>query len=135
MDVLELARELKLLKLGTVSIDGTHIKASASKDKNVTYARAQEQRAQLTTDVAQLLQQAESADQQTDDPQALPKEIARREKLRQKMDDACAQLEARARARAEAEKADYEARLAARAQREGSAKGPEPKPPPRHARA
>ena len=34
VDVLELARELQLLKLGTVSIDGTHIKASASKDKN-----------------------------------------------------------------------------------------------------
>ena len=36
VDVLELARELKLLKLGTVSLDGTHMKASASKDKNVT---------------------------------------------------------------------------------------------------
>ena len=129
VDVLELARELKLLKLGTVSLDGTHMKASASKDKNVTYARARELRAQLTADVAQLLQQAENADQQNEDPQALPKEIARREKLRQKMDAACAQLEARARVRAEAEKAEYEARLAARAQREGSAKGPEPKPP------
>ena len=129
VDVLELARELKLLQLGTVSLDGTHIKASASKDKNVTYARAQELRTQLQTDVAQLLQQAESADQQHDDPQALPKEIARREKLLQKMDAACAQLEARARARAEAEKAEYEAKLAAREQREGSAKGPEPKPP------
>lgn len=39
--VLELARELKLLKLGTGSLDGAHIKASASKDKNVTCARAQ----------------------------------------------------------------------------------------------
>jgi transposase len=129
VEVLELARELRLLKLGTVSLDGTHIKASASKDKNVTYARAQELRAKLTADVAQLLQQAESADQQNEDPQALPKEIARREKLRQKMDDACAQMEARARTRAAAEQAEYEAKLAARAQRAGSAKGPEPKPP------
>ena len=36
VDVLELAQELQLLKLGTVSLDGTHLKASASKDKNVT---------------------------------------------------------------------------------------------------
>jgi transposase len=129
VEVLELARELKLLQLGTVSLDGTHLKASASKDKNVTYARAQELRAQLQTDVAQLLQQAEHADQQHDDPQALPQEIARREKLLKKMDAACAQLEARARARAAAEQADYERKVAAREQRAGSAKGPAPQPP------
>ena len=131
VDVLELARELKLLQLGTVSLDGTPIKASAAKDQNVTYARAQALRTQLQADVAQLLQQAESADQKSDDPQALPQEIARREKLRQKMDAACAQLEARARARAAAEQAGYEARLAAREQRAGSAKGPAPQPPKR----
>jgi transposase len=129
VDVLELARELKLLQLGTVSLDGTHIRASASKDKNVTYERAQQLRTQLRQDVHQLLQQAESADQNDKDPQQLPQEIARREKLLQKMDAACAQLEARAQARAAVERADYERKVAAREQREGSAKGPEPKPP------
>ena len=129
VDVLELARELKLLKLGTVSLDGTHIKASASKDKNVTYQRAQELRTQLRQDVQQLLEQAESADQKSEDPQKLPKEIARREKLLAKMDTACAALEARAQARAEVERAEYEKKLAAREQREGSAKGPVPQPP------
>lgn len=124
VDVLELARELKLLKLGTVSLDGTHIKASASKDKNVTYARAQELRTQLRQDVQQLLEQAESAD-----PQQLPKEIARREKLLAKMDTACAALEARAQARAAVERAEYEKKLAAREPRKGSAKGPVPPPP------
>jgi transposase len=129
VDVLELAQELKLLQLGTVSLDGTHIKASASKDKNVTYERAQQLRTQLRQDVNALLAQAERADQTPDDPQALPQEIARREKLLAKMDAACARLEARAQARAAAERADYEAKVAARAQREGSAKGPQPKPP------
>ncbi len=129
VDVLELARELKLLQLGTVSLDGTHIRASASKDKNVTYQRAQQLRTQLRQDVNQLLQQAESADQKDEDPQRLPQEIARREQLLQKMDAACAQLEARAQARAAAERADYEQKVKAREQREGSAKGPEPKPP------
>ena len=119
VEVLELARELKLLKLGTVSLDGTHIKANASKDQNVTYARAQELREKLRADVQQLLQQAERADQKDDDPQKLPKEIARREKLLVKMDEACAA----------AERAEYEQKLAARAQRQGSAKGPPPQPP------
>jgi transposase len=129
VEVLELARELKLLRLGTVSLDGTHIRANASKDKNVTYARAQELRAQLRLDVDQLLRQAEQADRQDDDPQKLPREIARRERLLKKMDEACAQLEARAKARAEAEKAEYERKLAERQQREGKTKGPQPKPP------
>jgi len=51
VDVLELARGLQLLKPGTVSLDGTHIRASASKDKNVTCERAQQLRAQLRLDV------------------------------------------------------------------------------------
>jgi transposase len=129
VEVLELARELKLLQLGCVSLDGTHLRASASKDKNVTYERAGQLREQLRLDVAELLRQAEAADREDQDPQRLPAEIARREKLRQKMDEACAQIETRARARAEAERADYERKVAARAAREGSAKGPEPKPP------
>jgi len=129
VEVLELARELKLLKLGAVSLDGTHIKASASKDKNVTYERAQQLRDQLRVDVAELLAQAEQADVKDQDPQALPQELARREKLLQKMDQACAQLEQRAQARAAAEKEDYQRKLAERQERQGSAKGPQPKPP------
>jgi transposase len=129
VEVLELAQELKLLKLGTVSLDGTHIKASASKDKNVTCERARQLRTQLRQDVNELLQQAERADQQDDDPQKLPQEIDRREKLLQKMDAACARLAQRARARAAAERADYERQVAAREPREGAAKVPAPKPP------
>jgi hypothetical protein len=127
--VLELAQELQLLSLGTVSLDGMHIKSSASKDKNATCQRAQELRAQLRQDINERLQQAERADQQGQDLARLPKEIARREKLLWKMDEVCARLEQRARARAAAERADYERKVAARQQREGSAKGPEPKPP------
>src|SRR5690349_895443 len=94
-----------------LSLDGTHLKASASKDKNLTYERAQQLRAQLKADVARLLEQAEAADQREEDPQRLPAEIARREKLLAKMEAACAQLEARAKARAEAERTEYERKL------------------------
>ena len=129
VEVLELAREMKLLKLGCVSLDGTHIKASASKDKNVTYERAGQLHEVLRQDVAELLAQAEASDREDTDPQKLPDEIARREKLLGKMAAARARLEARACARAESERAEYERKVAARAGREGSAKGPEPKPP------
>jgi hypothetical protein len=129
VDVLELAKELKLLHLGTVSLDGTHLKASAARDKNVTYERARQLRAQLRLDVNQLLTQAEQADAKDQDGQKLPEEIARREKLLAKMDEACAQLEARARARAEQERAEYESKVAAREQREGNKKGRDHKPP------
>lgn len=129
VEVLELAREMKLLRLGTVSIDGTHIRANASKDKNVTYERAQQLRTQLRSDVDELLRQAEQSDRQDEDPQKLPAEIARREKLLRKMDHACAQLEQRAKQRAESERAEYERKVAGREQRQGSHKGPVPKPP------
>jgi len=88
VDVLELARELKLLKLGTVSVDGTHIKASASIDQNVTYQRAVEIREQLRLDIGELLARAEEADIEEEDSQTLPAQVARREKLAAKMDRA-----------------------------------------------
>jgi hypothetical protein len=81
VDGLELARELRLLKLGCVSLDGTHLRASASKDQNVTCERASQLRAQLRLDVDARLAQAEASDREETDPQALPAEIARREKL------------------------------------------------------
>jgi transposase len=129
VDVLELARELGLVKLGRVSVDGTHIKANASKDKNVTYERACELREQLGLDIAQLLQEAEQADANDSDPQKLPEEIARREKLLAKMDRACETLEERARQRAEKERVEYEKKLATREKRPPCKKGPPPKAP------
>ena len=72
VDVLELARELKLLKLGCVSLDGTHLKASASKDQNVTYARAVQLREQLRLEVGQLLAQAEANDREDADKAKAP---------------------------------------------------------------
>lgn len=76
------------------------------------------------------MQQAEQADRsEEDDGQKLPDEIARRQSLREKMQQARRELEARARQRAEAERAEYERKLAEREQREGRSKGPRPKPP------
>ncbi|MGY8648946.1 MAG: transposase, partial [Verrucomicrobiales bacterium] len=72
VDVLELASELKLLKLGNLSLDDTHLKANASIDKNVNYQRAVKILAQLRLDIDELLAQAETADAEEQDNQKLP---------------------------------------------------------------
>lgn len=91
LQILLLARESGLLSLGTVSIDG----------------------ANLVADVAALTAQAEAADADDQDPQALPKALARRETLNAKLDAACARLEAKARAGAEAARPEYDTKKAA----------------------
>ena len=107
LQVLLLARESGLLRLGTVSIDGTKIDANASKIRSVRYDRAKALRAKLTADIAALTAQAEAADATDHDPQALPAELARREALKAKLDAACDRLEAEARAEAEAARPAY----------------------------
>ena len=130
LQVLLLAKELKLLKVGLVSVDGSKFDANASKHRSVTYERAGELIDQLKLEIADLLGRAEAADGSgEEDPQALPKEIARREALRDRLDAARRRLEAQAKARAEAERADYEAKVAARETRKGRAKGKHPKAP------
>ena len=127
LQVLLLAQELKLLNVGVVSVDGTKIDANASKHKSLRYDRAGELREQLQGDIEELMARAEAADAQGEDPQKPPEEIARREKLKTKMDAACERLEKRARARADAQQAEYERKLQARDERGG--KGRKPKPP------
>lgn len=128
LQVLLLARESGLLRLGTVSIDGTKIDANASKIRSVRYDRAQQLRTKLAADIAELTAKAEAADAEDEDPQALPKEIARREALKEKLDAACARLEAEARAEADAERPRYAVMKAAYEARQGR-RGRPPKPP------
>ncbi|RVU11472.1 transposase [Methylobacterium oryzihabitans] len=127
LQVLLLARETGLLRLGTVSIDGTKIDANASKIRSVRYDRAVALRERLAADIAALTAQAEAADAEPD-PQALPGELARRDVLKAKLDEACARLEAQAQAEADAARPAYEEKKAAHAARKGR-RGPPPSPP------
>jgi transposase len=128
LEVLLLARGTGLLKLGTVSIDGTKIDANASKIRSLRYDRAQALREKLIADIAELTAKAEAADADDIDAQALPAQIARREALKAKLDAACARLEAEAKARAEAERPEYEKKKAAYEAKKGR-RGRPPKPP------
>jgi len=129
LQVLLMARESGLLKLGTVSIDGTKIDANASKIRSVRYDRMVDLRKKLAADIAALTRQAEAADaEDAPDPQALPQELARRETLKAKLDAACARLEEAARAEHEAAKDDYAERRAAYDAKTGR-RGKPPVPP------
>lgn len=130
LQVLQLARSLGVLKVGTVSVDGTHVRAHASKDKNVRYDRAGELEEQLKLDIAELLSKADQTDkQEKEDGQSLPDDIARRERLLERMQQARKELEERAKARAAAEQAEYERKVEARNRRSGKRKGKKIPPP------
>ncbi len=108
--VLRLCRRAGLVTLGQVAVDGTKIKANASKHKAMSYRRMQEAEAALTAEVAALLRRAEAADHDEDarygPPQRgdeLPAELARRESRLAKIREAKAALEAEARTQAQAE--------------------------------
>lgn len=129
-EVLLLAKELKLLQVGRVSVDGTKVKANASKRRSIRYDRAVELREQLRGEVKDLLAEAERADVKDEaDPQQLPKALARREQLASQLDAACERLERQARAQAEREQAAYERKVAVRDKRKGRGKGRRIKPP------
>ena len=113
LEVLRLARELKLLRVGTVAIDGTHIGANASKDKNVSYRRLRELDAKLSEDIADLLERAERADAKEAGGDRLPQEIAQRQALKEKLEQARRKLENRAKAEGRAQMAAYEAKVKA----------------------
>jgi transposase len=92
--VLLLASEAGLLKVGTVSVDGTKIDANASKIKSIRYDRLKTLQAKLAADIADLTARAEAADAAAeDDGLSLPEEIARRASLKKKLDEAAVRLE------------------------------------------
>jgi transposase len=129
--VLLLAREMGVLKMGTVALDGTKIHANASRHSALSYEHAGKIEAQLRAEVAELLAKAEAADQ-TDIPDgmSIPEELARREDRLKQLAVAKAKIEARAAERYARELAEHEAKLAAReAKTAATGRKPGGKPP------
>lgn len=131
VEVLLLAKEMKLLRLGTVALDGTKIHANASRHSALSYGHAGKIEAQLKQEVAELLQLAEAADTaDLPDELSIPEEIERRETRLKTLGEAKAKIEARARERFDLERAEYQAKLAAREeQTKRTGKPPRGQPP------
>ncbi|HZX92981.1 MAG TPA: IS1182 family transposase [Myxococcales bacterium] len=116
VQVLLLAREMGVLQLGTVALDGTKIHANASRHSALSYQHAGQIEAQLRAEVAELLAKAEAADgADLPDGLSIPEELARREQRLAEIARARAVIEARARERHAREQAEYDAKIAARA--------------------
>jgi transposase len=104
IEVVRLAKEAGLIKLGRLGVDGTKLRASASKHKAMGYGRMKEEEVRLKKEIADLLKQAEAVDEAEDaehgpdrDGTELPDELKRRESRLKVIKEAKARLEARQR--------------------------------------
>ena len=134
VQVLCIARQMKLLKLGRIALDGTKIHANASRHSALSYGHAQKIEAQLQAEVKELLARAEAADQEPlPEGLSIPEELSRREERLAAIRQAKEQIEARAAERDAQEKAEFEAKIIAREDktaRTGKKPGGKPPAPP-----
>ena len=140
LQILEMAKEMKVLKEGNICLDGTKMEANASRHTELSHGHIEKLEVQLKAEVQELLALAEKADQ-ADLPTGvdLPEELKRREDRLAAMAAAKATIAARAKERYQREKAEYEEKIARRAAKEKATGkklgGKPPKPPEPGARA
>ena len=105
IQVLRLCQEAGLVKLGHIALDGTKVKANASRHKAMSYGRMLQEEKRLTEEIGQLLEKAETIDEQEDDEYGvdrrgdeLPEELGRRASRLKRIQEAKKVLEAKAKA-------------------------------------
>lgn len=140
VQVLRLAQKAGLVKLGHVALDGTKIRANASKHKAMSYERMKKREAELAAEVDRWLKAAEAADREEDARYGdrrgdeLPDWVADKQKRLEKIRQAKAELEAEARAAADQERQHrqkaQEQRQAAGRNKSGKAAAPPQEEPP-----
>jgi transposase len=108
VQILRLCQEAGLVQLGHVSLDSTKVKANASKHKAMSYERLVKSEAQLEKEIRELLQNAQTVDEEEDRQYGrdkrgdeLPEELSRRVSRLDKIREAKAALEAKAKAQAD----------------------------------
>ena len=115
VELLVLAEAMGLLKLGTVSLDGTKIKANASKHKALSWDYANRLEAQFKQEIETLMMLAEAADNSPrPEDMDVPMELKRRQDRLAVIAKAKQEIQARAKARFAQEKAEYDEKLAKR---------------------
>ena len=139
VQVLELCRKAGLVKLGHVSLDGTKVRANASKHKAMSYGRMKKKRAELEAKVKDLMARADAVDAEEDAKYGkgkrgdeLPEELRFRETRLAKIKEAMTELEAEAKAEADAKRAEIAEKKKRREKEERTGNGTggrKPKPP------
>jgi transposase len=130
VQVLTLAQAMKLVRLGQIALDGTKIKAHASKHKALSHGHIEKLEVQLREEVQALLKRAAAVDQEElAEGIDLPREIARREDRLKALDEAKAKIAERVKARdAQAQQA-YEEKVARREAQRAAGQKPKGKEP------
>jgi transposase len=136
VEVLKLCRRMGLVKLGHVALDGTKVRANASKHKAMSYGRMEKAARELDEEVARLLAEAEAVDAEEDAKYGkgrrgdeLPEELRYRESRLKKIRGAMRELEEEAKAKAEKKREEMrlkEEALAASRSKRGGNKPKEP---------
>jgi len=130
VQVLTYAQAMKLVKLGTISLDGTKLKANASKHKALSYGHIEKMEAQLRGEVQTLLVKAAETDrQEASNEHDLPAEVARREQRLQAMAEAKAKIAERVKERDQQAQQDYADKVARREAQRATGKKPRGKEP------
>jgi len=132
--ILLVAHEMGILKLGSVSLDGTKIKANASRHHALSWEHACKLEKQLKGEIEQLLRKAQRADKEAlREGMKIPEELSRRELRLEAIAAAKAEIERRAAERFAKEQEAHQAKLAAREAKKRSTgkkpRGPAPNPP------
>jgi transposase len=135
IQVLRLCQKAGMVKLGHVALDGTKMKANASKHKAMSYGRMKKTEAQLQSEVDELLRKADEIDEAEDREYGrdkrgdeLPAELAYREGRLKKIREAKAELEREAQEAAEAKKREADAKRAEKDPRGRKPEEPDPTP-------
>jgi transposase len=136
VQVLQLCQKAGLVKLGHVSLDGTKVKANASKHKAMSYGRMEQKAAELREEVERLLAEAERVDAEEDTHfgkgrrgDELPEELRFKQSRLTKIEQAMAELEAEAKAQADAQRQAQREKEEALAREGQKRRGPKPKEP------
>ena len=118
-EILLIGKEMKLVKLGNIYIDGTKVQANASRHKAMSYEYIQKLEKQLEEEIEKLLGLAEAKDESEKDLALdIPEEISLREKRLNKIKEAKKVIEQRATERYEIEKKEYDAKVKQRDDKE-----------------
>jgi transposase len=125
LQVLDICREAGLGKLGHIALDGTKVRANASKHKAMSYGRMKKKRAEIEAEVKELLARAEAVDAEEDAKYGkgkrgdeIPEELRFRKTRLAKIEEAMAALEAEAKAEARAKRAEIAEREKERREKE-----------------
>jgi len=136
VQILQLCQKVGLVKLGHVSLDGTKVKANASRHKAMSYSRMEKKSEELEAEVRRLLQEAQAVDDAEDAlygkgkrGDELPEELRFKQKRLEKIREAMESLEQEAKAEAEAKRKEMAEREQALKEQGKTRRGKKPKAP------